>query len=66
MASLSRALKRDGSVSAENEFQDFVGGFNQAKFFDFVDVGTIKENAISKLKGMYPPISFDIFSIYLE
>ncbi|KAI1201586.1 hypothetical protein F5X97DRAFT_290018 [Nemania serpens] len=52
MAGLSRALRRDGSVSAENKFQDFVAGFNQARFFDFVDVGTSKENAISKLKGI--------------
>lgn len=66
MAGLSRALRRDGSVSAENKFQDFVAGFNQARFFDFVDVGTSKENAISKLKGMYTPMLFDLFPIYLE
>ncbi|KAI1109219.1 C-x8-C-x5-C-x3-H type zinc finger protein-like protein [Nemania sp. NC0429] len=52
VAGLSKALKRDGSVAAESEFQEFVGGFNQVKFFDFVDVGISKENAISKLKGI--------------
>ncbi|KAI0914620.1 hypothetical protein F4824DRAFT_486740 [Ustulina deusta] len=50
LAGLDRALKRDGSVSTEDELHDFVGGFNQASFFDFVDVGPNKEIAISKLK----------------
>ncbi|KAI0445684.1 hypothetical protein F4803DRAFT_547973 [Xylaria telfairii] len=50
VATLERALKRDGSVGTENEFQDFVRGFNQATFFDFVDVGANKESAISKVK----------------
>ncbi len=53
LAGLDRALKRDGSVSTEDELHDFVGGFNQASFFDFVDVGPNKEIAISKLKGTY-------------
>ncbi|TGJ80695.1 hypothetical protein E0Z10_g8071 [Xylaria hypoxylon] len=50
LAGLNRALKRDGSVGTEDELQDFVGGFNQAGFFDFVDVGSDKEIAVSKLK----------------
>ncbi|KAI0537018.1 hypothetical protein GGR58DRAFT_473164 [Xylaria digitata] len=50
LAGLNRALKRDGSVSTEDDLQDFVGGFNQAGFYDFVDVGSDKEIAISKLK----------------
>ncbi|KAJ2979104.1 hypothetical protein NUW58_g7291 [Xylaria curta] len=50
LGALNRALKRDGSVSTENEIHDFVAGFNQASFFDFVDVGANRESAISKLK----------------
>ncbi|KAJ8120432.1 hypothetical protein ONZ43_g2859 [Nemania bipapillata] len=50
MSGLNRALKRDGSVSSENEFHDFVAGFNRASFFDFVDVGNSKESTISKVK----------------
>ncbi|KAJ8130955.1 hypothetical protein O1611_g2672 [Lasiodiplodia mahajangana] len=50
MSSLVKALKRDGSVSSENEFQDFVTGFNQAPFFDFVDVGVSKDSVVSKVK----------------
>jgi hypothetical protein len=33
-------------------------GFNEAFFFDFVDVGANKERAIAKLKGMYAAILF--------
>ncbi|KAI0426981.1 hypothetical protein F5Y09DRAFT_317374 [Xylaria sp. FL1042] len=50
LAGLNKALKREGSVSTEDELRDFVRGFNQASFFDFVDVGPNKEIAISKLK----------------
>ncbi|KAI3320608.1 C-x8-C-x5-C-x3-H type zinc finger protein-like protein [Xylariaceae sp. AK1471] len=50
LGGLNRALKRDGSVDTENELQDFVMGFNEASFFDFVDVGAYKERAIAKLK----------------
>ncbi|KAI0485865.1 C-x8-C-x5-C-x3-H type zinc finger protein-like protein [Xylaria cf. heliscus] len=50
LCGLERALKRDGSVGTETELQDFVRGFNQASFFDFVDVGTNKESVISKVK----------------
>ncbi|GAP92877.2 putative c-x8-c-x5-c-x3-h zinc finger protein [Rosellinia necatrix] len=50
VGSLNRALRRDGTLSAENELEDFIAGFNQAKFFDFVDVGASKVRAITKLK----------------
>jgi hypothetical protein len=51
MTSLYRVLQRDGSVSSESAFSDFVAGFNQVTFFDFVDMGSQKEKTISKLKG---------------
>jgi len=51
MTSLNKVLQRDGSVGSEGALSDFVAGFNQATFFDFVDMGSQKENAISKLKG---------------
>ncbi|KAI0106987.1 C-x8-C-x5-C-x3-H type zinc finger protein-like protein [Nemania sp. FL0031] len=49
MSSLAKALRRDGTMSSENELQDFVTGFNQAYFFDFVDVGN-KDIVVSKVK----------------
>lgn len=50
LGGLNRALRRDGLVTAENGLEDFVGGFNQAALFDFVDMGASKERTISKVK----------------
>lgn len=50
-------------MSTEDEFHDFVAGFNQASFFDFVDVGTNKESVVSKVKGM---CTLTLFDPYLE
>ncbi|KAI1815727.1 C-x8-C-x5-C-x3-H type zinc finger protein-like protein [Poronia punctata] len=50
MTSLNKALERDGSVESESDLLNFVTGFNQASFFEFVDMGTQKESANMKLK----------------
>lgn len=47
-------MKRDGSVTWDQDFKDFTLGFTQAlSSFDFIDVGVGKERADSKIKGMY-------------
>ncbi|KAI0202551.1 C-x8-C-x5-C-x3-H type zinc finger protein-like protein [Astrocystis sublimbata] len=50
IAGLGRALKRDGSINTDSELHEFVQGFNQASFFDFVDVGANQDTVVSKLK----------------
>ncbi|KAI8625878.1 C-x8-C-x5-C-x3-H type zinc finger protein-like protein [Xylariaceae sp. FL1651] len=50
ISGLSRVLKRDGSVDTEVDLQDFVTGFNQEPFCDFVDIGYDKEKSDSKVK----------------
>ncbi|KKA30897.1 hypothetical protein TD95_004081 [Thielaviopsis punctulata] len=50
---LSRAMKRDGSVTWEQDFKEFTLGFTQAlSSFDFIDVGVGKERADSKIKEL--------------
>ncbi|KAL2126941.1 hypothetical protein VTI74DRAFT_11585 [Chaetomium olivicolor] len=51
LASLCRAMRRDGSLRNESDLKDFTLGFTQAKAsFDFVDVGHSRERADNKIK----------------
>ncbi|KAI0389694.1 C-x8-C-x5-C-x3-H type zinc finger protein-like protein [Xylariaceae sp. FL0594] len=50
MKKLNKVLQIDGSVNSETTLSDFVAGFNQALFFEFVDVGSQKDRAIAKLQ----------------
>ncbi|KAI1178181.1 C-x8-C-x5-C-x3-H type zinc finger protein-like protein [Nemania sp. FL0916] len=50
LSGLGIQLKRSGSVAKESDIHDFVQGFNQASFFDFVDMGPNKHEVISKIK----------------
>ncbi|KAI2641985.1 C-x8-C-x5-C-x3-H type zinc finger protein-like protein [Xylaria nigripes] len=50
LESLNKALDRDASVDTESELYDFVRGFNQATYFDFVDVAASQDRVILKVK----------------
>ena len=57
------ALERAGYGAEKLNFDEFVGGFNQAgKRFIMVDVGARKEAADSKIRGTLSPLIIHVLS----
>lgn len=56
---LVEAIGRAGHFNAKHKFDDFTFGFNQAaERFMMVDVGSGKEQADAKIKGVSPSLFF--------